>query len=90
MGIVAGICREIGLIEQVENRVKVSQRKVSCGQPVQAMVVNTLGFTSRAMYLVPDYMKNRPVEMLIGDGITAADLNDDRWGGVWTICTKRG
>lgn len=80
LGIVAGVCREIGLIEQVDARVQASQRKVSCGHAVQAMVVNALGFTSRAMYLVPDYMKNRPVEMLVGDGITAADLNDDTLG----------
>jgi transposase len=80
LGIVAGICREIGLIEQVGKRVKASQRKVGCGQAVQAMVLNALGFTGRAMYLVPDYMKNRPVELLIGEGITAADLNDDTLG----------
>ena len=80
LGIVAGVCREIGLIEQVDARVQASQRKVSCGHAVQAMVVNALGFTSRAMYLVSDYMKNRPVEMLVGDGITATDLNDDTLG----------
>lgn len=80
LGIVAGVCREIGLIEQVDARVRASQRKVSSGQAVQAMVMNALGFTSRAMYLVPDYMRNRPVELLVGDGITAADLNDDTLG----------
>lgn len=43
LGIVAGICREIGLIEQVDQWVKGSERKVSCGQAVQALVLNALG-----------------------------------------------
>lgn len=80
LGIVAGVCREIGLIEQIEQQVGTSERKVSCGQVVQALVLNALGFTSRALYLVPDYMKNRPVDVLIGDGLSAEDLNDDTLG----------
>ena len=88
LGIVAAICREIGLmvgqsptmIEQVDQQVGVSERKVSCGQATQAMVLNGLGFTSRALYLVPDYMKNRPVDVLIGEGLNAEDFNDDTPG----------
>jgi transposase len=80
LGIVAGICREIGLIEQVDQCVGASGRKVSCGQAVQAMVLNALGFTSRALYLVPDYMKNRPVDILVGEELSAEDLNDDTLG----------
>lgn len=80
LGIVAGVCREIGLIEQVDQRVKASERKVSCGKAVQALVLNALGFTSRALYLVPDYLKNRPVDVLVGEGLSAADLNDDTLG----------
>ena len=75
-----GICREIGLIEEIDQRVKASERKVSCGRAVQAMVLNALGFTSRALYLVPDYLKNRPVDILVGEGLSAADLNDDTLG----------
>jgi transposase len=80
LGIVAGMCREIGLIEQVDRIVQASERKVSCGQAVQALVLNALGFTSRALYLVPDYLKNRPVDILVGEGLSAADLNDDTLG----------
>jgi len=56
------------------------ERKVSCGQAVQAMVLNALGFSSRAMYLVPEYMENKPVELLIGEGMKAEDFNDDTLG----------
>jgi transposase len=70
----------LGLIEQVDQRVKVSDRKVSCGQAFQALALNSLGFTSRARYLMPVYLKNRPVEILVGEGLNAADLNDDTLG----------
>jgi hypothetical protein len=53
LGIVAGICKEIELIETIDGAVGRSERKVSCGQAVQAMVLNALGFTSRALYLMP-------------------------------------
>ena len=49
LGIVAGICHEIGLIDQINQAVGSSERRVSCGAAVQAMVLNALGFTSRAL-----------------------------------------
>ncbi len=38
LGIVAGICNEIGLIEEINVQVGISEQKVSCGPGVQAMV----------------------------------------------------
>jgi transposase len=80
LGIVAGICHEIGLIEQINRVAGSSKRKVSCGAAVQAMVLNALGFTSRALYLMPQYMHNKPVDLLIEPGLTAEDFNDDSLG----------
>jgi hypothetical protein len=51
LGIVAGICQQIGLIEQIDRYVGVSERKVSDGEAVQAMVLNALGFVGRVLYL---------------------------------------
>ncbi|MEL7235121.1 MAG: DUF4277 domain-containing protein [Chloroflexota bacterium] len=79
-GIVAGICNQIGLIEQIDQQVGPNKRKVSVGQAVQAMVLNGLGFVSRPMYLSPEFFENKPVELLVGEGITAADLSDDCLG----------
>ena len=39
LGIVAGICYEIGLIEVIDQQVGARGQKVSCGQGVQAMVL---------------------------------------------------
>jgi transposase len=80
LGIVAGICKEIELIESIDRVVGRSERKVSCGQAVQAMVLNALGFTSRALYLMPQYLENKPIDLLISAELDAADFNDDSLG----------
>jgi len=51
LGIVAGTCRQIGLIEQIDKYVGTTERKVSVGEAVQAMVINALGFVGLALYL---------------------------------------
>lgn len=80
LGIVAGICREIALVARIDAQVGGSQRKVSCGQAVMALVLNALGFSGRALYLMPEYLCNKPVELLIDEGLTAVDFNDDVLG----------
>ena len=77
LGIVAGVCQEISLIEQIDGQVKASEWKVSCGKGAQAMVLNELGFVGRALYLTPDYFENKPVDLLIGPELSASDFNDD-------------
>lgn len=80
LGIAAGICQEIGLIEEIDRQIGTSEQKVSVGQGVQAMVLNALGFSSRALYLMPNYLHNKPVDLLIGPGFVAEDFNDDSLG----------
>ncbi len=80
LGIVAGICQQIGLIEQIDTYVGATERKVSVGEAVQAMVINALGFTGSALYLTPEFFENKPVDLLIREGLTAEDLNDDSLG----------
>ena len=65
LGIVAGICEQIGLIEQIDARVAQTGRKVSVGQAVQAMVINGLGFVGRALYLTPEFYRSKPIDLLI-------------------------
>lgn len=77
LGIVAGVCQEISLIEQIDEQVKASERKVSCGKGTQAMILNALGFVGWAFYLTPEYFDNKPVDLLIGPGLCAADFTDD-------------
>jgi transposase len=39
-----------------------------------------LGFSNRQLYLVPQFFANKPIEHLLGKGITADMLNDDTLG----------
>lgn len=79
-GIVAGVCEKIDLIGQIDARITDTGRNVSVGQAVQAMVLNGLGLTGRAMYLTPEFYESKPVDLLIGKGIEASDLNSDSLG----------
>lgn len=81
LGIVAGICKQMSLIRIIDESILMpTERKVSCGEAVQAMVLNALGLTGRALYLMPEYMRNKPVDLLIGEGLVADDFNDDTLG----------
>ncbi len=61
LGIVAGICQQIGLVEQIDTHVGATERKVSVGEAVQAMVLNALGFVESALYLTPEFFDNKPL-----------------------------
>ena len=56
------------------------KRTVSLGQSVKAMVINGLGFANHTLYLMPEFFADKPVERLIGAGITADDLNQNLFG----------
>jgi transposase len=80
LGIVAGVCQEIGLAEWLDALAPDQQRGVSYGTATVAMILNGLGFSNRQLYLVPQFFENKPVEHLLGKGITADMLNDDCLG----------
>lgn len=80
LGIVAGVCREAGIAEWLDKLAGESRRDVSIGTATVAMILNGLGFSNRQLYLVPQYFENKPVEHLLGEGITADMLNDDCLG----------
>jgi transposase len=80
LGIVAGVCREIGLAEWLDTQDERTHERVSVGAATVAMILNGLGFSNRRLYLVPQFFATKPVEHLVGPGITAEDLSDDCLG----------
>jgi transposase len=80
LGIVAGLCREIGLAEYLDALAGPSQQQVSVGTATVAMILNGLGFSNRRLYLVSQFFATKPVEHLLGAGITAEMLHDDCLG----------
>ena len=82
LGLIAGMVDELGFPELIDTVVKQDhkQRQVSVGTCVKAMILNGLGFVNRALYLMPHFFKDKPVERLLGQGIAAEHLNDDALG----------
>lgn len=84
LGIVAGVCKEIKVAEEIDRIIGVDPRQnVTCRQAVVAMILNALGFVDRPLYLFPEFLKNKPVELLISPTLVAEDFNDDVLG--WTL-----
>ena len=77
LGVVAGVCEEIGLAAYLDRLAGETNHHVSMGTATVAMILNGLGFSNRRLYLVPQFFANKPVGHLLGPGIEAADLNDD-------------
>jgi hypothetical protein len=71
LGIVAGVCQEIGLAAWLDAQDPGNHQQVSVGTATVAMILNGLGFSNRQLYLVPHYFANKPVEHLLGAGIRA-------------------
>jgi transposase len=82
LGLVSGMCRELQIAKEIDDIIPSNSpdRKVSTGQLVVAMILNGLGFTSKALYLTPNYFIDKPVDRLIGKNIKAEDINDDALG----------
>ena len=83
LGLVAGVIDELGLVELTNEILPPHQQNcVSSGQVVKAMLLNCFGFLSAPLYLFSEFFDSKPVEHLLGPGIQAAYLNDDRLGRV--------
>src|SRR3954451_9766182 len=80
LGIVAGVCQEIGLAEYLDALAGPHEQQVSVGTATVAMILNGLGFSNRRLYLVSQFFATKPVEHLLGPGISAELLHDDRLG----------
>lgn len=81
-GLVAGTCDDLGLIEKINQRIgsQDCRRVIQPGIAIKAMIINGLGFASRQLYLTPQFFSNKPVERLLGTGITAEQLDDHTLG----------
>lgn len=82
LGLVSGMCDELSLVSEIDRLLPSSsdERKISTGLCVKSLIMNGLGFIGRRLYLVSDFFSDKPVSHLLGEGITAEMLNDDRLG----------
>lgn len=83
LGLVAGIIDELGLVELTNEQIgEHCLEQVSVGNVLKAMLLNCLGFVSAPLYLFSEFFESKPTEHLLGEGIEARHLNDDRLGRV--------
>ena len=91
LGIVAGIIDEIGIVGKVNELLGTDPReKINCGEVVKAIILNGLGFVAQPLYLFSNFFKDKAVEHLLGPGVKAEELNDDRLGRVMDKLYKYG
>jgi transposase len=91
LGIIAGIVDQIGLVEIVNAEIgENSQEKISAGIVVKAMILNGLGFVNAPLYLFSKFFEGKAIEHLLGEGIKAKDLNDDKLGRILDKLYKVG
>ena len=83
LGLVAATIKELGLIEKIDSRLSLDESKggiVSFGRRAAAMVLNGLGFMNSRLCMTAHFFQDKPVAQLLGDEITADNLNDDCLG----------
>lgn len=83
LGLVAATIRELGIIEKIDERLELNERKggiVSYGRRVGAMVLNGLGFMNSRLSMSTHFFQDKPVAQLLGDEVNAEHLNDDCLG----------
>src|SRR6185437_616432 len=80
LGLVAGTVHDTGLMNKIDEQLGVIERGVKYGQRVGAMILNGLEFINTALYMTPRFFHDKPIELLLGKGVTAEQLNDDSLG----------
>ena len=78
LGLVSGMIDELCLVEGINTFLETDgiERDVSLGLLCKALILNGLGFTQRTLYMVPSFFEDKPIELLLGTGIEASQLND--------------
>jgi len=81
LGLVAGVFDQLEIAELIDDRIpKLRNHNLEHSKVIKAMILNALGYVGQRLYLFPEFYEKLPIERLLGEGVTAADLNDDVLG----------
>lgn len=72
----AGIIKQLGLFERIGELLGENSRATKFGS-VTAMIINGLGFTNQALYLVSNFFSNKPIDRPPGDHLKGEHFNED-------------
>jgi len=69
----------LGWVKLVDEKTQRDDCNLSVGKRLKALLVN-IGTDRKALYKVQEFYEKRDVEVLLGEGVVASDLNDDALG----------
>jgi len=92
LGLVAGMFDELGIGDIIDQATQQNpeMRDLTVGEAVKAMVLNGLGFTNQARYLVPRFFQNKPTYRLISPRVAPEQLKMMRSVAPWIPCMTMG
>ena len=77
--VLANLIDRFGWVKLIDDAVGQDDYKLSIGTRIKALLIN-IGTDRKALYKVQRFYERRDVEVLLGEGVTASDLNDDALG----------
>lgn len=91
LGIIAGVIKDLKLIELIDERLGTyAGESISVGESVAGMIINSLGFTNKAMSLTPLFFEHIPLGLLFREGVKADDFNRFKLGRTLDRCHGYG
>src|SRR5438105_13990159 len=76
LGIIAGVIKDVGIIEMIDARiVPDDQEDITTGEAVAGMILNGLGFSDRPLSLAPQLFANKPLALLVREGVSDEQLD---------------
>jgi transposase len=76
LGIIAGVIKDLGIIEAIDERIPTDNREeITTGEAIAGMIINGLGFSNRPMTLTPQFFENKPLEILFRPEVTSEHFN---------------
>ena len=71
LGVIAGIIKELDLIEAIDERLKKDQsdqENITSGEAIAEMILNGLGFSDKPLSLTPHFFETKALEILFRSG----------------------
>ncbi len=91
LGIVAGVIKELDLINFIDTRLGVDAREeITTGEAVAGMILNGLGFCSQPLSLTPNFLETKALDQLFGRKMDHENFNRFKLGRVLDGCYKYG
>jgi transposase len=81
LGLIASVIKDLDLIDMIDKRlVPDEQERITPGEAVAGMILNGLGFANRPLSLTPQFLANKPLDLLLRHGIDAEMFNRFKLG----------